>query len=126
MSIKHSEQFKQWRHIWSVGMRCTAMQVTAHGFRIWLTPPMSSRQGGDMKGLAHTGKQYGLSLGRYGRPRMPPTGFWVAYRGWARCGRTSRWSADEDQWHQPRSAGRAQGCQEQQPQPRDRRQRAGR
>ena len=46
------------------------MQVTTRGFRKWLTRPMSSRQRGDMKVLAHIREQYGLSLGSYGRPRM--------------------------------------------------------
>ncbi len=46
------------------------MQVTTRGFRKWLTRPMSDRQRGDMKVLAHIREQYGLSLGTYGRPRM--------------------------------------------------------
>jgi putative transposase len=56
--------------MWSVEMLCNVMQVTARGFRKWLTRPMSSRQRGDMKVLAHIREQYGLSLGSYGRPRM--------------------------------------------------------
>jgi len=44
--------------------------VTPRGFRKWLTRPMSQRQRGDMKVLAHIREQYGLSLGSYGRPRM--------------------------------------------------------
>ena len=64
------EFIKEWRHIWSVGLLCRVMQVTARGFRKWLTRPMSSRQRGDMKVLAHIREQYGLSLGSYGRPRM--------------------------------------------------------
>ena len=61
---------KEWRHIWSVGLLCNVMQVTPRGFRKWLTQPMSQRQRGDMKVLAHIREQYGLSLGSYGRPRM--------------------------------------------------------
>lgn len=61
---------KEWRHIWSVGLLCNVMQVTPRGFRKWLTRPMSQRQRGDMKVLAHIREQYGLSLGSYGRPRM--------------------------------------------------------
>ena len=61
---------KEWRHIWSVGLLCSVMQVTPRGFRKWLTRPMSSRQRSDMKVLAHIREQYGLSLGSYGRPRM--------------------------------------------------------
>jgi putative transposase len=53
------------------------MQVTQRGFRKWLTRPMSQRQRGDMKVLAHIREQYGLSLGSYGRPRMTPKGPWV-------------------------------------------------
>jgi putative transposase len=44
---------KEWRHIWRVETICRVMQVTARGFRKWLTRPMSSRQRGDMKVLAH-------------------------------------------------------------------------
>jgi putative transposase len=61
---------KEWRHIWSVGLLCSVMQVTPRGFRKWLTRPMSNRQRGDMTVLAHIREQYGLSLGSYGRPRM--------------------------------------------------------
>ena len=61
---------KAWRHIWRVETICRVMQVTTRGFRKWLTRPMSSRQRGDMKVLAHIREQYGLSLGSYGRPRM--------------------------------------------------------
>jgi putative transposase len=53
---------KEWRHIWSVGLLCNVMQVNARGFRKWLTRPMSQRQRGDMKVLAHIREQYGLSL----------------------------------------------------------------
>jgi putative transposase len=60
---------KQWC-LWSVGVLCDVMQVTARGFRKWLTRPMSSRQRGDMKVLAHIREQYGLSFGSYGRLRM--------------------------------------------------------
>lgn len=61
---------KTWRHVWPIEAICRVMQVTARGFRKWLTRPMSSRQRGDMKVLAHIREQYGLSLGSYGRPRM--------------------------------------------------------
>jgi putative transposase len=61
---------QEWRHVWPVGMLCQIMQVTARGFRKWLARPMSSRERGDMKVLAHIREQYGLSLGSYGRPRM--------------------------------------------------------
>ena len=53
---------KEWQHLWSVGLLCHVMQVTPRGFRKWLTRPMSSRQRGDMKVLAHIREQYGLSL----------------------------------------------------------------
>jgi transposase InsO family protein len=61
---------KEWRHIWSVGLLCNVMQVTPGSFRKWLTRPISQRQRGDMKVLAHIREHYGLSLGNYGRPRM--------------------------------------------------------
>jgi putative transposase len=61
---------KEWRHIWRVEKICRVMQVTARGFRKWLTRPMSIRQHGDMKVLAHIREKYVLSLGSYGRPRM--------------------------------------------------------
>jgi hypothetical protein len=56
---------KKWRHIWSVGLLCSVMQVTARGFRKWLARPMCRRQRGDMKVLVHIREQYGLSLGSY-------------------------------------------------------------
>ena len=61
---------KAWRHVWQVQTICRVMQVTTRGFRKWLTRPMSSRQRGDMKVLAHIREQYALSLGSYGRPRI--------------------------------------------------------
>jgi transposase InsO family protein len=61
---------REWRHIWRVETICRVMQVTARGFRKWLTRPISLRQRGDMAILAHIREQYGLSLGSYGRPRM--------------------------------------------------------
>lgn len=61
---------KAWRRVWQVQTICRVMQVTTRGFRKWLTRPMSGRQRGDMKVLAHIREQYGLSPGSYGRPRM--------------------------------------------------------
>lgn len=75
------------------------MQVTACGFRKWLTRPMSGRQRGDMKVLAHIREQYGLSLGSAVYPERPPFGQSKGspshdngpQRGWPRCWRTPRW-----------------------------------
>ena len=61
---------KAWQHVWPISKMCQMMQVTTRGFRKWLTRPMSKRQRGDMKVLAHIREHYGLSLGTYGRPRM--------------------------------------------------------
>jgi putative transposase len=65
---------KEWRHIWQVETICRVMQVTARGFRKWLTRPMSRRQRSDMKVLAHIREQYGLSLGSAVYPERPPCG----------------------------------------------------
>jgi transposase InsO family protein len=46
------------------------MQVTARGFRAWVARPLSARQRGDMKVLAHIREHDSLSLKSYGRPRM--------------------------------------------------------
>jgi len=61
---------KDWQHVWPVSKACQMMQVTTRGFHEWLTRPMSGRQHGDMKVLAHVHQQCGLSPGTFGRPRM--------------------------------------------------------
>jgi hypothetical protein len=85
---------KQWRHVWQVQTICRVMEVTTRSFRKWLARPISQRQRGDMKVLAHIREQYGLSLGSYGRPRMTPWGFWVAQGSRPQCWRAPCWQVD--------------------------------
>lgn len=61
---------KEWRHVWAVETICRVLGVTSRGYRAWRQRPMSQRQRGDMRVLAHIREHYSLSLGSYGRPRM--------------------------------------------------------
>jgi len=53
---------KEWCHVWPVETICRVMQVTSRGYRAGRQRPMSQRQRGDMKVLAHIREQYSLFL----------------------------------------------------------------
>lgn len=58
------------RHQLPVYRLCQIMDVSSRGYRAWRSRPLSKSQRTDMVVLAHIRKQFALSLGSYGRPRM--------------------------------------------------------
>lgn len=53
-----------------VNRLCQIMHVSSRGYRTGRSRPMSCSQRKDLVVLTHIRKQFTLSLGSYGRPRM--------------------------------------------------------
>ena len=74
--IKHSEEFKRAvvRIALTSGLSrrrvASDLGVSARGYQSWRMRPVSRRERGNVKVLAHISEHYSLSLGSYGRPRM--------------------------------------------------------